>query len=129
MNSDSGQPSPPAEKQFGALPAVVNVATTRRMVLQGARRHVPRSGPEQYEVMQFRVEFAGPVPARAQAPVLWIGAVQVPSVGSEGASVIDFEVRLHTEFDGTSLLGETISVAWTGTPRELATSTPFIVKI
>jgi hypothetical protein len=74
MTTDAGDRERPGPKPDFELPEVVS-ARTRRVRHEPVRRNFTSALPAVADAVEVLIETAGPIPARALGPVLWVGDI------------------------------------------------------
>lgn len=114
MTNDQGKREPRGRRPDFRLPAVLGVVARRTRFEPPAHRNFTSSLPAVESTVEFLVETDGPIPARALAPVLYVGDVPVTEV-----SVQD---ETHYRFVSVSpdqlRAGAPVTLGWSGLAGE-----------
>ena len=82
MTNDQGTREPRGRRPDFRLPAVLGVTARRTRFEPPAHRNFESRLPALEDTVEFLVETDGPIPARALAPVLYVGDLPVTEVSA-----------------------------------------------
>lgn len=121
MTSDQGQREPRGRRPDLTLPRVVGVSTRLARFEPPPPRNFDSDLPRGVATVEIIVETDGPMPIRALAPVLYVGAVAVTEVSAEDDTHYRFVALSPADLQD----GARITMGWSGAPGEESNDTTF----
>jgi hypothetical protein len=112
MSTDSGVLEPPEPRPAQDLPQVTDLRARRVRFEPPERRNFPSALPRLDSTVEFLVETDAPIPARALAPVLYVGDTPASEVTADDATHYRFVTLQPDALED----GAPISLGWSGRP-------------
>ena len=114
MSNDQGTREPRGRRPDFRLPEVLGVLARRARFEPPAHRNFESSLPALDSTVEFLVETAGPIPARALAPVLYVGDVPLTEVSAEDETHYRFVAMAPDQLRE----GAPVTLGWSGLAAE-----------
>lgn len=114
MTNDQGQREPRGRRPDFRLPGVLGVVARRTRFEPPVRRNFESVLPTLESTVEFLVETDGPIPARALAPVLYVGDTPVTEVSADDETHYRFVALAPDDLRA----GAPVSLGWSGLAAE-----------
>ena len=114
MSNDQGTREPRGRRPDFRLPAVLGVVARRTRFEPPAHRNFESSLPALDNTVEFLVETDGPIPARALAPVLYVGDAPVTEVSAQDETHYRFVAVTPDQLP----VHAPVTLGWSGLARE-----------